>query len=152
MSAQPNHFLPVAGMMFAAGIGIPIFAALNSALGKQLGGPVAATGVTFAIGLVIALAMVAVTGFPARSSFHFEQPWIWFGATFMLFYATSVAYAAPRIGLGNAIFFVLLGQIVAAAAIDHFGWLGSIPTALTGKRVVGIMIMAFGLYLARRTA
>ena len=26
---------------------------------------------------------------------------------FMLFYATSVAYAAPRIGLGNAIFFVL---------------------------------------------
>lgn len=152
MTAQPNQFLPIAGMMFAAGIGIPIFAALNSALGKQLGGPVAATAVTFAVGLVIALAMLAVTGVPARAAFSFEAPWIWFGAVFMLFYATSVAYAAPRIGLGNAIFFVLLGQIVAAAAIDHFGWLGSIQTALTGKRVLGIVIMAFGLYLARRTA
>jgi transporter family-2 protein len=68
----------------------------------------------------------------------------------MLFYATSVAYAAPRIGLGNAIFFVLLGQIVAAAAIDHFGWLGAIQSALTPKRVLGIAVMAVGLYLARK--
>ena len=152
MSTPQSAFLPIAGMMFAAGIGIPVFAALNSALGKQLGGPVAATGVTFAVGLVIALAMVAVTGFPARSAFHFEQPWIWFGAVFMLFYATSVAFAAPRIGLGNAIFFVLLGQIVAAAAIDHFGWLGTIQSSLTPKRLIGIAVMALGLYLARKSS
>ena len=40
-------------MMFAAGLGIPVFAALNAGLGQQLGGPVAATAVTFAIGFVI---------------------------------------------------------------------------------------------------
>ncbi|HBQ92336.1 MAG TPA: EamA-like transporter family protein, partial [Erythrobacter sp.] len=27
-------------MMFAAGLGIPVFAALNAGLGQQLGGPV----------------------------------------------------------------------------------------------------------------
>ncbi|WP_324827674.1 DMT family transporter [Qipengyuania zhejiangensis] len=153
MSAAPQSaFLPIAGMMFAAGIGIPVFAALNSALGKQLGGPVAATAVTFAVGLVIAMIMLVITGLPQASAFHFETPWIWFGAIFMLFYATSVAYAAPRIGLGNAIFFVLLGQIVAAAAIDHFGWLGAIQSSLTPKRLIGIAVMTLGIYLARKPA
>lgn len=152
VNAPQSAFLPIAAMMFAAGIGIPIFAALNSALGQQLGGPLAATAVTFAVGFVIAMALLLVTGLPAVSDFHFERPWLWFGAVFMLFYGTSVAFAAPRIGLGNAIFFVLLGQIVAAAAIDHFGWLGAIQSSLTPKRLLGIAIMAVGLYLARKTA
>ncbi len=148
--SQSSAFLPIAAMMFAAGIGIPIFAALNSGLGQQLGGPVAATAVTFAVGLVIALVLLALTGLPDRAAFTFEQPWLWIGAVFMLFYATSVAFAAPRIGLGNAIFFVLLGQIVAAAAIDHFGWLGTMQSALTPKRLLGLAIMALGIYLARK--
>lgn len=153
MSApQSGAFLPIAAMMFAAGIGIPIFAALNAGLGQQLGGPIAATAVTFGVGLAIALILLASTGLPDRSAFTLERPWLWIGAVFMLFYATSVAFAAPRIGLGNAIFFVLLGQIVAAAAIDHFGWLGAIQTALTPKRLIGIAVMALGLYLARRPA
>ena len=151
MSASSSPaFLPLAAMMFAAGLGIPVFAALNAGLGQQLGGPVAATAVTFAIGFVIATAMLVFTGFPAASTFTFERPWLWIGAVVMLFYATSVAYSAPRIGLGNATFFVLLGQIVAAAIIDHFGLLGSIQSAITPKRALGLAVMAFGLYLARK--
>ena len=150
--SQSSAFLPIAAMMFAAGIGIPVFAAFNSALSKQVGGPIVATAVTFAVGLAIALVFVAATGLPQRSAFTFETPHIWFGAVFMLFYAASVAFAAPRIGLGNAIFFVLLGQIVAAATIDHFGWLGAIQSSLTPKRLLGIAVMTLGLYLARKPA
>jgi transporter family-2 protein len=153
VSATPSaNFLPIAAMMFAAGIGIPVFAAFNSGLGKQLGGPIAATAAAFAVGLVIALVLVAATGFPKAEAFNFSTPYIWFGAVFILFYGASVTYAAPRIGLGNAIFFVLLGQIVAAAAIDHFGWLGAIQSAMTPKRALGIAVMAVGLYLARKPA
>lgn len=140
----------IAGMMFAAGLGIPVFAALNAGLGRHLGGPVAATSITFAVGLAISLVLLAFTGLPGRTVFTFERPHIWLGAVFMLFYATSVAFAAPRLGLANAIFFVLLGQIVAAAAIDHFGWLDSVQSPLTPKRMLGMMIMAAGIYLARR--
>jgi bacterial/archaeal transporter family-2 protein len=151
VSGSPSSaFLPIAAMMFAAGIGIPVFAAFNSGLGKQLGGPIAATAAAFAVGLVVALVLVALTGFPQREAFHFETPYVWFGAVFILFYGVSVTYAAPRIGLGNAIFFVLLGQIVAAALIDHFGWLGAIQSALTAKRMLGIAVMAIGLFLARK--
>ena len=41
-------FGPIAALMFASGIGIPVFAAFNSGLGKQLGGPIAATAAAFA--------------------------------------------------------------------------------------------------------
>ncbi len=151
MSAQPHDaFLPIAAMMFAAGLGIPVFAAFNSALGQQLGGPVAATAVTFAIGLVLAVALLAFVGFPPRSGFTFERPYIWAGALFMLFYGVSIAFAAPKIGVGNAVFFVLLGQLVAAAAIDHFALWGAMPASLTAKRAAGIAVMALGVYLARK--
>ena len=151
MSASSSStFVPIAAMMFAAGLGIPVFAALNAGLGQQLGGPVAATAVTFAIGFVIAILLLTLTGYPPASAFTFEKPWLWIGAVVMLFYATSVAFSAPRIGLGNAIFFVLLGQIVAAAIIDHFGLLGSIQSAITPKRALGLVVMAVGLYLARK--
>lgn len=147
---QSSAFLPIAAMMFAAGIGIPIFAAFNAGLSKQLGGPIVATAAAFAVGLAIALALLAITALPQRSAVHFEVPYLWFGAVFILFYGVSVTFAAPKIGLGNAIFFVLLGQIVAAAAIDHFGWLGAIQSSLTPRRLLGIAVMAFGLYLARK--
>ena len=115
-------------------------------------GAIPAVAASFAVGLAISLLLLAVVGFPPRSTFSFDPPQIWFGAVFILFYGASVTYAAPRIGLGNAIFFVLLGQIVAAAAIDHFCWLGSIQSALTPKRMLGIAVMAAGLYLARKPA
>lgn len=150
MNAPQSAFLPLAALMFVAGIGIPIFAAFNSGLSKQLGGPIAATAAAFGVGLVIALALLAVTGLPQRAALHFDVPYVWFGAVFILFYGVSVTFAAPRIGLGNAIFFVLLGQIVAAAAIDHFGWLGAIQSSLNPRRMLGIALMALGLYLARK--
>ncbi|AKM10408.1 DMT family transporter [Croceicoccus naphthovorans] len=151
MSGQPHMgFLWIAAMMFVAGLGIPVFAALNSSLSSQLGGPIAATAAAFAVGFAVALVLLAVNGLPSREVLHFERPWIWFGALFILLYATTVSFAAPRIGVGNAIFFVLLGQLVAAAAIDHFGWLGAIPSALTGQRLLGIAVMALGVYLARK--
>ena len=150
--SNPAHisFLPIAVMMFAAGLGIPVFAAFNSGLGQQLGSPVAATAVTFGIGLIIAIVLLVVVGFPPRTAFTFERPYVWAGAIFMLFYGISIAFAAPKIGVGNAVFFVLLGQLVAAAAIDHFALWGALPAALTPRRAAGIAVMALGVYLARK--
>ena len=143
-------FLPIAAMMFAAGLGIPVFAVFNSALGPQLGSPGASSAVTFGLGLVLALGLLAFTGFPPRAAFTFERPHIWIGAVFMLFYGISIAFAAPRIGVGNAVFFVLLGQLVAAAAIDHFALWGAMKATLTTRRALGIAVMALGVYLARK--
>ena len=152
---MPNHvpFLPIAALMFMTGVGIPVLATFNSALGQQLGSPAAATFVLFTVGAIASgIVLVLAGGLPEAGRFTFERPYLYFAALFMLFYVLSITWSAPRIGLGNAVFFVLLGQIVAAATIDHFGLWGAIKAELTGRRIAGIAVMALGLYLARKQA
>ncbi len=152
---MPNQasFLSIAMLMFLTGIGIPIMAAFNSGLGQQLGNPVAATFVLFLVGVTLAGAFMLATGnVPDFSRFTFGRPLIYFGAVFILFYALSITWAAPRIGVGNAVFFVLLGQLVAAAAIDHFGMWGALKSEITLRRLAGIAVMALGVYLAKKSA
>jgi transporter family-2 protein len=150
---MPQHtsFLPIAALMFATGIGIPIMATLNAGLGQHLGSPVAATTLLFAGCLALAVLALALTGGPPPLARFTAAPWQFYcGAVFMAAYALSITWAAPRIGVGNAVFFVLLGQLVAAAAIDHFALFGAMKTALTLKRVVGIAVMGAGVYLAKK--
>ncbi len=137
--------------MFLTGIGIPIMAAFNAALGQQLGSPVAATFVLFLVGIALAGLVMLVSGTSLDvSRITLDRPHLYFGVVFMLFYVLSITWAAPRIGIGNAVFFVLLGQLVAAAAIDHFGLWGAVKSHITMQRIAGIAIMALGVYLARK--
>jgi transporter family-2 protein len=56
----------------------------------------------------------------------------------------------PKIGLGNAIFFVLLGQLAAAAIIDHFGLFGASVSPISLRRSFGLAVMAAGVFLSRK--
>jgi transporter family-2 protein len=150
---QQGHasFVGIAALMFVAGIGIPVMAALNAGLGRQLASPAAATFVLYCIGVVLAFGVMMVAGgFPAAEKLQGIRPWFYTGAVFVVFYIVAVTWSAPRIGIGNAIFFVLLGQLVAAAAIDHYGLWGAAQSSITWRRVIGIAVMGFGVYLARK--
>ena len=52
-------------------------------------------------------------------------------------------------GMGNAIFYVVTGQIVAAVLIDHFAVFGAVKVQLSWQRISGIMLMVLGIGLAR---
>ena len=137
--------------MFATGIGIPLMATLNAGLGRQLASPGAATFILYGVGLVLAFGlMMASGGFPPMDKFRNVAPQFYMGAVFVVFYIVSITWAGPKIGIGNAVFFVLLGQLIAAAAIDHYGLWGAVQFAITPKRVLGIVVMALGVYLSRK--
>ena len=57
---------------------------------------------------------------------------------------------APRFGVGNAVFFVLLGQLISAAAIDHFGLFGAQISPLSLTRAAGIGLMAAGVFVTQQ--
>ena len=151
MNSTHPAFWPIAFLMLAAGIGIPIMATLNAGIGQQLQSPVAATVVLFGVGLVLAGLALAFTGVPDAAQVRAVEPWRLLGAVLVVFYILSVTWAAPRIGVGNAIFFVLVGKLIAAAAIDHYGLWGAIQSSLTWRRAIGIGVMMIGIYLARKT-
>ncbi|MBS0253765.1 MAG: DMT family transporter [Proteobacteria bacterium] len=137
--------------MFLTGVGIPVLASMNGALGRSLGSPVAATAVVFVVGAAISLAVLGWAGVPGAASFAAAPRWSYFAALFMVFYLLSITFLGPRIGIGNAVFFVLLGQLVAATVIDHFGLFGAVRFEASAQRLAGVAVMAVGVYLAKRT-
>lgn len=140
----------ICAVMLLTGVGIPIMAAMNANLGQHVGGPVAATAILFGAGFILSALVLTVTGIPSFAQLGSGRPIYYLGAAFMVFYALAITFAAPRIGIGNAVFFVLLGQLVASATIDHFGLFGAITTAITPRRLIGIALMAAGVYMARK--
>ena len=68
---------------------------------------------------------------------------------FVAFYVLSISFVAPHFGIGNAIFFVLLGQLLSAAIIDHYGLFGAQVNHLSMMRVSGILVMVFGVWLTQ---
>jgi len=139
-----------AAIMLLAGIGIPILAVLNSQLGARIGAPVAAAVTLFLVALAVAVATLLLTGQAHGFARMAGQPWYLFmGGLFVAFYVLSVTWVAPRFGVGNAVFCVLLGQMFAAALIDHFGLFGAQVYPITLSRALGIGTMMAGLALIR---
>ena len=143
--------LRYAFVMLLAGFGIPILAALNSQLGARIGAPVAASVVLFAVALLACAVVLAISGQgPALAALPAQPKHLFLAGLFVAFYVLSVTYIAPRFGVGNAVFCVLLGQMIAATLIDQFGLFGAMVRTVTLGRAAGIVAMAFGLALIQR--
>ncbi|GAB4264510.1 MAG: DMT family transporter [Pararhodobacter sp.] len=140
-----------AAIMLAAGVGIPLLAALNAQLGARIGSPVVAAVVLFCVALLASVAVMLMTQGAAGFARLAGQPaHLFLGGLLVAFYVLSVTFVAPRFGVGNAVFFVLMGQMISAAAIDQFGLFGAIVRPITLMRAAGIGCMAFGLFLIQR--
>lgn len=137
-------------VMLLAGIGIPVLAALNAQLGARIGSPAAAALILFFVAASAAAVMALVTGgLPALPAAQGQPPHLFLAGLLVCFYVLSITWIAPRFGVGNAIFCVLLGQMISAAAIDHFGLFNATVRALTPLRASGIAAMATGLLMVR---
>lgn len=136
-------------IMFAAGIGIPLLAALNARLGANIGSPAAAATVLFIVAFVTAALTMIFTGPEALRAIPAQPKHLLLAGILVAFYVLSITYVAPTFGIGNAIFFVLLGQLVSAAAIDHFGLFGAQHTPVTGLRLTGIAVMTLGVAITQ---
>lgn len=138
-----------AGIMLAAGIGIPLLAALNARLGQYLGSPAAASVCLFAVAFLCCLTVLLILGTGPMAGVATAPKHLFFAGCLVAFYVLTITYIAPHFGIGNAVFFVLLGQLISAAAIDHFGLFGATVSPLTLTRGAGIGIMAFGVFVTQ---
>lgn len=136
-------------IMLAAGLGIPVLAALNAALGQYIGSPAAAGVVLFAVAFLAAVAYCILTGPQALFQVASAPKHLLLAGFLVAFYVLSITHVAPHFGVGNAVFFVLLGQLASAAAIDHFGLFGAQVNPLTLTRSAGIAVMALGVWITQ---
>ena len=137
-------------IMLLAGIGIPILATLNAALGVRLGSPAAAATILFLVALASSAVFFALSGGQGMARVVAAPKHLLLAGVLIAFYVLSITYIAPHFGVGNAVFFVLLGQLISAAAIDHFGLFGAQVTTLGPARLGGIALMATGVWLTQQ--
>lgn len=138
-------------IMLAAGIGIPILAALNAQLGARIGSPAAAAVVLFCVALLAAAVVTLLTGGQGGFAAMPGQPkHLFLAGLLVAFYVLSVTFVAPRFGVGNAVFLVLMGQMLSAAVIDQYGLFGAMIRPITLMRGAGLGLMALGLVLIQR--
>ena len=135
--------------MVAAGVGIPLLAALNARLGANIGSPAAAATILFLVAGLAALVLATVTGPAAFRALPGQPAHLFLAGFFVAFYVISITWIAPSLGVGHAVFFVLLGQLISAALIDHFGLFGARVAPVSPLRLAGIAVMGVGIALTQ---
>ena len=100
-------------IMLLAGFGIPVMAALNGGLGVRLGNPIQAAALLFAFAFCVSLVALVVQPNPIATNLQVIPIQFYLGGLFVAFYVLSVTFIAPKLGVGNAIVLVLLGQTLA---------------------------------------
>ena len=122
---------------------------LCAGVGSKIGSTVAASVILFAVAFLSALTMFLIGDFKPSASVIAAPKHLFFAGVLIAFYVLSITFVAPKFGLGNAVFFVLLGQLISAAAIEHFGLFGAQISPLSIARAGGIALMALGVYVTQ---
>ncbi|MCF7521270.1 DMT family transporter [Neisseria sp. ZJ106] len=132
----------------SAGLALPIQAAVNSRLAAAAGGEtLVATFVSFAVGtLFLFFAAWAKTDLFGHLATVGQQPWwkLSGGLLGSLFVFTTILLA-PKLGVANMLFVIIIGQLTAAAIIDHFGLIGMAAREISFSKLLGLGIMGIGL-------
>lgn len=138
-------------LMIVAGFGIPIMAALNGNLGTKLHNPLLATTVLFIVGGVSSFVYMVLSGGTPKLTSQEPIPFYFYmGGLLVAFYIFSITWVAPKFGLGNAISFVLLGQLISMTIIDNYSLLGAQQHPLSLARTLGLIFMVLGVFLTVR--
>jgi len=130
---------------------IPVQASMNAVLSKSWGNVFYPTLILFSVALLCIAIVVVAKGIrpPDYSAVIGAPPYGYIAGVILLSNILLITYLAPRMGMGNAIFYVVTGQIVAAVLIDHFAVFGALKVQLSWQRISGIMLMVLGIGLAR---
>jgi transporter family-2 protein len=129
---------------------LPILAALNAALGRFILSPIVAAAILFTVAGLVTWALAFATGLNPLETVNQAPKHLFFAGVLIAFYVLSITFIAPKFGIGNAVFFVLLGQLVSAAAIDHFALFGAAQNSLNLVRASGIAVMALGVWITQQ--
>lgn len=139
-------------MAFSAGAGMAMQAAINSQLGKALyGQPIFAALWSFASGtcVLIALSIWFAKGnwLQTISAIPAQPWWLLIGGLLGSGLVFSSIFLAPKLGVANMLFFMIIGQMLFGLVIDQFGLFNMPIREITLNKVIGIVIMLTGLFV-----
>ena len=135
-----------------AGILLPFQGAINGLLSQSLKHPLQATLVSFTCGvLAIVLILLFIQPEIPKWTTLKTLPWYLFaGGVLGVIFVTAALLSVPKIGATNFLAALLLGQMIGSVIIDHFGILKVPVQPISLIRVIGIVVIAIGMWLVQQ--
>lgn len=135
-------------LALAAGTALASQSAINTQLAKAVGGePLVATFISFAVGtiLLFIIALFKTDLWDGLSEIPRQPWWKLLGGVLGAGVVFSTVLLAPKLGITAMLFFIIIGQLLSAATIDHFGLIGMPVREINLVKLIGLTIVAFGL-------
>lgn len=135
-----------------AGLVVTIQGPINVELGKSLGSDYWSAFTSFAVGLLFILLFIILTGqkSPSITQFTTTAWWKYLGAITGAIYVLSVITVIPALGVGLATILLMFSQLIMAMIIDHYGLFGYAVKTFSVERMIGVVLMASGIFLINR--
>ena len=147
-----QNLLWPAVLTVAAGVSVLVQQALNANLRAELNSAAWSGFVSYFLGVLcmIALAIALRDPLPSAATMARVPLWAWSGGIFgAIFIALSIV-TIPKLGGAAYIALLVAGQMIAALAVDHFGWLGIPERHIDVPRMLGVALLVGGVVLIRR--
>jgi bacterial/archaeal transporter family-2 protein len=114
-------------LALCAGMMIPFQSAMNAQLGKTLQSSYFSALTVFVVAMIgMSLYIIVLRHpVPAVQNFKSAPTRSYLGGILGAAYILLIVICAPKLGIGNVTVMVLLGQIIAAMVIDHWGLLNT---------------------------
>jgi bacterial/archaeal transporter family-2 protein len=154
---QPNRRIILTnvvlmGILAALATGIAI--GVQSALGSRIGGLIGnfKTGVLMNVigGLIATLIFIVLLVVKGKGFWQVPVT-----ALVMLIIAgalgilivTGVAFSMQKAGVAVGLATLIFGEMIVSIIVDAKGWAGASPIPITWTRIIGLLVIAIGIYL-----
>ncbi|AFZ69593.1 DMT family transporter [Deinococcus peraridilitoris] len=135
-----------------AGVVVPLQAAANARLGSAAGHPAWGALISVIVTLLV-LGTYVLLFRPGNVSSLIATPvpwWAWLGGLFGATYLLGLTALAPRLGTATLLGLIVLGQLLIASLLEHFGLMGMRTHPLSPGRLLGLALLIVGVVLVRR--
>lgn len=136
---------------FVTGAFVPLQLVFNGQLGGVTRNAFTASLIVFAIGAAVLAAIVAATrpSLPSAGDLLAAPRTVWLGGLIAAGYIVAIVVVTPRLGVALTTGLILVGQLVTALALDHFGAFGNPQHTLGAGRTLGLALMIAGVVVIK---
>lgn len=133
------------------GVGLANQTAINSHLRKFVGSPFFASMISFLVGTIFLASIILISGSSPVVPLHLlvnEPAWLWLGGFCGVIGLTANILLFLKLGSVQTTVMPILGSIIMSMLIDNFGWFHSTKHSFGVNRIIGVVLVLLGVFLA----
>ena len=132
---------------------MPVQAILNTKLGRQIGGPLMGSLMSFTVGLICLLILNLATNPSSVINLKIAStgPWyIWLGGLIGAIFVGYITWVNQQQGIALTFALAVSGQMFLSLLIDHFGLFGAAIRTITLEKIIGVALLICGIVLIKK--